>query len=235
MFKKLALTLAIALSTTGTQTVSAQQQSQSTPPKTKPLQDKVTFNTKAIKLEKLKPGVPYAVNLCTGQEVPGAADLGSDTAQGLCGGPFDTKAITVTGGNPPYHFQLDTMGGFPPMGMHLGLNGLLYGTPAKPPPGGYKPFKVCAVDQSGTSGCNEMEFGKGGESTTHGIASHKGLIIGAAAGGAAVIGAAVALASGNSGSSGSSCSSLQNQCTSLVNQCLNQNISSACSQVNSAC
>lgn len=112
----------------------------------------------------LKPGVPYAFNFCTGMEVPvkgrltASKGLKLDTAQGKCGtlsGPATNSM--VSGGNPPYHFQLDTMGGFPPIGMHLGMNGLLYGTPtAKPPLGGYQPFSVCAVDLSGNQDCQKV-------------------------------------------------------------------------------
>lgn len=108
----------------------------------------------------------FAFNLCTGQQVPLPGPYSDtvgqtlDTTQGQCGnlnGP--RPGGTVAGGNPPYHFTLDTMGGFPPIGMHLGLNGLLYGTPsAKPPLGGWPPFHVCAVDLNESSDCPEVNI-----------------------------------------------------------------------------
>jgi len=54
------------------------------------------------------------------------------------------------GGNPPYHFTLDSGVGFPPMGMKLELNGLLTGTPSS---AGTSEFSVCAVDLSASQEC----------------------------------------------------------------------------------
>ncbi|MFA6214535.1 MAG: hypothetical protein WC717_04635 [Candidatus Micrarchaeia archaeon] len=54
-------------------------------------------------------------------------------------------------GTPPYHFQLDSGTGFPPMGVVLHPNGLLSGKPAA---AGNSTFSVCAVDQAGSSSCN---------------------------------------------------------------------------------
>jgi hypothetical protein len=71
----------------------------------------------------------------------------------LCGGPF-AMGGNPKGGLPPYHFQLDTAGGFPPIGLILGLNGILSGTPAngtdRPSP---YAFRVCAVDLAGSNVC----------------------------------------------------------------------------------
>ena len=125
--------------------------------------------------------------------------LNGDIGQKQSGGSFGTKTDTVAGGNPPYGFQLDS-GRFPPLGMHLGLNRLLYGMPAKPPLGGYKPFRVCAVDLSPTANCKEVkitEAGGGG-----GYAKP----IATGAGGAAAAAAAVAASAGSeSAAAGSSC------------------------------
>lgn len=201
---------------------------------------KLKFNPKFFDIRKLPPGQPYAINLCNGSmPTPPTSDaegLQMDTAQTPCGEQSTSTPNAVSGGNPPYSFQLDS-GSFPPLGMHLGLNGLLYGTPAPPPLGGYKPFRVCAVDMGGTSACNDVgvpapvQAAKGG--------SHTGLIVGAAlAGGAVVAGVAAAKAVSSATSSSSSsgnCSAQVQQCNNLAEQCLNENIESACGQIPAAC
>ncbi|HUE86520.1 MAG TPA: fibronectin type III domain-containing protein [Vicinamibacterales bacterium] len=72
----------------------------------------------------------------------------ADPGTGFCTGPNNP-----TGGVPPYHFQLDTLGGFPPFGLSLGLNGTLNGTPTT---AGDRTFAVCAVDQVGTNVCRTL-------------------------------------------------------------------------------
>ncbi len=72
----------------------------------------------------------------------------------LCGGPFD-KTTDPTGGEPPYTFRLDTMGGFPPHGIILNLNGLLTGTPTAAGP---RTFTVCAIDQTKSQVCREKSL-----------------------------------------------------------------------------
>jgi hypothetical protein len=59
-------------------------------------------------------------------------------------------ATDPTGGQPPYHFQFDTLGGFQPFGLSLGLNGILQGTPTA---AGVRRFAVCAVDLAGHNVC----------------------------------------------------------------------------------
>jgi len=68
-------------------------------------------------------------------------------------------ATNPTGGSPPYHFQLGSGVGFPPVGLTLGLNGILSGTPtvATSSLGGGE-FSVCAVDLSGTSVCRTVKM-----------------------------------------------------------------------------
>jgi len=66
----------------------------------------------------------------------------------LCG-PF-TATTNPTGGQPPYHFVLDSGVGFPPFGISLNLNGLLTGTPTAE---GTRTFRVCAVDLAGAQTC----------------------------------------------------------------------------------
>lgn len=71
----------------------------------------------------------------------------------LCGGSFKIK--NPTGGKGPYHFQLQTAGGFPPFGISLNLNGLLSG---KPTAVGRRNFTVCAVDIAGANSCQSIKF-----------------------------------------------------------------------------
>ena len=70
-------------------------------------------------------------------------------------GQFDFSAIgnnLLFGGNPPYHFQLATFSGFPPIGIILAPNGVLSGIPKTA--GLSPPFTVCAVDLSGNVSVN---------------------------------------------------------------------------------
>ena len=59
----------------------------------------------------------------------------------------------ASGGNPPYHFQLDTFGGFPPIGLILSPDGILSGTPSI---ARTTTFRVCAVDLSGNNECPQV-------------------------------------------------------------------------------
>jgi hypothetical protein len=77
-----------------------------------------------------------------------------DPSQSPCGDPLNPSA-TVTGGNPPYHFQLEPMGGFPPMGMWIDMNGVLRG---KPRNNKLANFSVCAVDMGGRSDCQRISI-----------------------------------------------------------------------------
>jgi hypothetical protein len=69
-------------------------------------------------------------------------------------GPFP-QTTNPTGGSPPYHFQLGSGVGFPPIGISLGKDGLLTGTPSAP--GTYR-FEVCAVDLSANSVCQTVSM-----------------------------------------------------------------------------
>ncbi len=53
-------------------------------------------------------------------------------------------------GLPPYHYQLDTAGGFPPFGLVLSPSGSLSGTPTAQ---GTRSFRVCVVDTAGNFDC----------------------------------------------------------------------------------
>lgn len=71
----------------------------------------------------------------------------------ICG--IDPDQYNPSEGNPPYHFQLESGSGFPPIGMTLHPNGLLEGIPTT---AGIYDFTVCAVDQSGTQECGETSL-----------------------------------------------------------------------------
>jgi hypothetical protein len=73
------------------------------------------------------------------------------TGNDLCG----AASTNPTGGQPPYSFQLGAGSGFPPIGMHLNLNGTLTGTPTV---AGVSNFVVCAVDLSRNSACDTVRF-----------------------------------------------------------------------------
>lgn len=67
----------------------------------------------------------------------------------LCGSDAN-PSTNPTGGSGPYHFQLESGSGFPPLGLTLFPNGLLKGTPMI---AGEKTFTVCAVDLGGHQCC----------------------------------------------------------------------------------
>jgi hypothetical protein len=58
-----------------------------------------------------------------------------------------------SGGQPPYHFSLDSGTGFPPAGLTLAQNGVLSGTPSAV---GIRKFGVCAIDQAGSQKCGTV-------------------------------------------------------------------------------
>jgi putative Ig domain-containing protein len=73
------------------------------------------------------------------------------TGNDLCG----SSSTNPHGGTPPYTFELGAGGGFPPIGMHLNLNGTLTGIPTA---AGVSNFTVCAIDLTRTSKCDTVEF-----------------------------------------------------------------------------
>jgi len=74
-----------------------------------------------------------------------------DLPNGLCGSPKQSNPV---GGNPPYHFQLDSGVGFPPLGLSLSLNGCLTGSPIAAVTG--QNFRVCAIDLNGSQSCGTV-------------------------------------------------------------------------------
>ena len=109
-------------------------------------------------------GVPYNYSFCN-PEPAGANDL--------CGSPNDSS--NPSNGHFPYHFTLDSGAGFPPLGLTLGLNGLLTGTPTAI---GTNAFTVCAVDLGGKQACANVSLTvkKPVELTVHFIGSGHGKV-----------------------------------------------------------
>jgi len=104
----------------------------------------LSFNA-PIQLQPAVKAMPYTYSFC-GPSVAIPSDL--------CGGPA-TPSANVAGGNPPYHFTLDTGVGFPPFGMTLNLNGMLTGIPTI---AGTRTFGVCAVDLNGNQSCRTVKL-----------------------------------------------------------------------------
>jgi hypothetical protein len=104
----------------------------------------------------LRVGEPFAYSLCLGREVsipgPGDSSTTLNPAQSPCGSALNPSS-RVTGGNGPYHFELEAMGGFPPIGLVVDVNGVLRGTPKGTL--GSK-FRVCAVDMGGARSCQTI-------------------------------------------------------------------------------
>lgn len=73
-------------------------------------------------------------------------------ALGACG----PGTSNPSGGQGPYHFQLDSGVGFPPIGMSLGKDGQLSGKPGADTGGRTYTFRVCAVDLSGDQACGNV-------------------------------------------------------------------------------
>lgn len=90
-------------------------------------------------------GIAYSQTAC----VP--APSGSN---GLCGGP-GSGTTDPSGGNPPYSF---TTSGFPPIGIHQQLNGLINGTANEGAIETTANFQICATDQSGCEVCRSTSI-----------------------------------------------------------------------------
>lgn len=71
-------------------------------------------------------------------------------AAATVGANYTQNIATAAGGTGDFHYQLDTFGGFPPLGITLGPNGVFAGTPSV---AGTANFRVCAVDSSGRQLC----------------------------------------------------------------------------------
>ena len=102
--------------------------------------DTITFTVAGLPLAKV--GEAYSYSFCQ----PALSQSTDLCAEG---------STNPTGGQPPYHFQLGAGVGFPPLGLTLGVNGILSGTPSASGP---KTFEVCAVDLSASSTCRSVNM-----------------------------------------------------------------------------
>jgi hypothetical protein len=75
---------------------------------------------------------------------------------GAVGVAYNFNFAVATGGTEPIRYQLETGCGFPPIGLVLGTNGTLSGTPTVV--AANTPFSVCAVDATGRSVCSGVRM-----------------------------------------------------------------------------
>lgn len=212
MFRKSVLaSVFVLLALAGLSVVKAQQADQVQPDQVQP-----SLPPSSVQFNLGQPpnpvrGQPYAYSLCSGSPVDTSKGLTPSIDANLC----DSSSATVSGGSAPYHFQMEP-GSFLPLGLHLGLNGVIYGKPSAPKSKlatTQTPPTICAVDLGGNQSCQQVALNLAdpkGNNFKSGH-SHTGLIVGASAiGGAAVIGGVVAAkAIGNNYSSGGSSSCTQ--------------------------
>jgi hypothetical protein len=66
---------------------------------------------------------------------------------GVVGTAYSFSFAVAAGGSGDFHYELDTLGGFPPIGLILAPNGVLGGTPSIVTTGAQ--FRVCAIDSTG--------------------------------------------------------------------------------------
>ncbi len=69
--------------------------------------------------------------------------------------PYSANLGAPVGGTPPYHYQLDTMGGFPPFGITINPAGVISGIPVA---AGRRLFRICAVDSTGDYACGQADL-----------------------------------------------------------------------------
>jgi hypothetical protein len=103
------------------------------------------------------PGAPSRLTF-TGPGSLGGVNVGENVFYSFCrppiaGNDLCQNSTDPSGGQPPYHFQLGSGVGFPPIGMFLNLNGTLTGTPTVATTAH---FSVCAVDLAGSSSCSTV-------------------------------------------------------------------------------
>jgi hypothetical protein len=91
-------------------------------------------NTKNLHVNEMTIGVPYAIDFGPSSLIP-------------------LLPQESTGG--PYTFYLGSGVGFPPMGLILGIDGVLRGTPTT---AGNSEFQVCVKDVGGRSACKTYQF-----------------------------------------------------------------------------
>lgn len=74
----------------------------------------------------------------------------------VVGQAYNFSFAAAAGGVEPIRYQLETAGGFPPIGLVLAQNGTLSGTASIANPGAT--FSVCAVDATGRSVCSSVRM-----------------------------------------------------------------------------
>ncbi|HTR62376.1 MAG TPA: hypothetical protein VMH37_11780 [Candidatus Binataceae bacterium] len=141
-------------------------------------------------------GIAYSQSAC----VPAPSG-----ANGLCGGP-GSGTTDPSGGNPPYSF---TTSGFPPVGIHQQLNGLINGTADESGIEKTANFQICATDQSGCEVCRSTsiavrdKFDGSYSGSYSGTATDQGQSAGVSGGVAfTVLGRAITVTAPGSGSGG---------------------------------
>jgi hypothetical protein len=119
----------------------------------------VAENTGALRVATLTIGDSAVHEMVrVNQAAPGPALMFNPATPpgGVVGVPYNFSFAVATGGVEPIHYQLETAGGFPPIGLVLAPNGVLSGVPTVVNPGAL--FSVCAVDATGRSVCQAMRI-----------------------------------------------------------------------------
>jgi hypothetical protein len=110
-------------------------------------------------------GAQRAANITVGGQVvvvtqlsapPPLAFVAPVPPAGAVGQPYNFSFAVATGGVEPIRYELQTAGGFPPIGLVLAANGALSGTPTIV--AALAPFFVCAVDATGRSVCSAVSM-----------------------------------------------------------------------------
>ena len=102
-----------------------------------------------------KVGQPFRHRLCQAEVVPmfgKERNQRGNFGKTKCGG-FTNPTGNPSGGNPPYSFQYDTMGGFAGFGIFLDRVGILMGTPTR---AGTESVRICAIDLSERFDCQNV-------------------------------------------------------------------------------
>ena len=102
-----------------------------------------------------KVGQPFRHRLCQAEVVPAFGNERNQRGslgKALCGGSFNPTG-NPSGGNPPYSFKYETMGGFAGFGIFLQDVGILMGTPTR---AGTESVRICAIDSSRRYDCQNV-------------------------------------------------------------------------------
>jgi hypothetical protein len=119
----------------------------------------VAENTGALRVATLTIGDAVVHQVVTVNQGAAGSQLVFNPANppdGIVGVPYNFSFAVATGGVEPIHYQLETAGGFPPIGLVLAPSGVLSGIPTIANTGAS--FSVCAVDGGGHSVCRSMRI-----------------------------------------------------------------------------